>query len=924
MSQMFFESGKRILFIFFLLIHLSISIAEEPGYLDLSGNWKFHTDPENRGLPESWFRLNFDDSNWDQLAVPGFWENKQSFAGYDGIAWYRFIFQIPEKLAGRNIYLGLGGVDDEFDLWIDEKHVGHFGDRPSNFTYYQRKSVHELPEPLSAGKHLITLRVVDWQGGGGIHRAPVGLSVDTSFFQTPLERLEKLVKKFPEALWPYWLQEKGRAWTVIGLEEAVAEGMVSWDGALGAKEWPFSISLWFQYEEDKIYAPERYSPQKLDWSLQEGYLPLPVLKFADSKFEIEQGYAALPDLSNNYSEGIAQIRYRVTSRLDQPVKGNLNLMVRPYLVQGRAGELTKFRWDEDAQFLQIEDRFQIWSDAGKPQFLLMLPVCCLSIPESPGDISRYLMIDGPLWPLSTPLDTLVKLNAAALAWRVTINPGKNEFRFIIPLGQSEQKKISRLTPQPMDLEELVHRWQKTLRGVEIQLPDRRVTDAYYASLAYILINADQFMPHPGPWAYDLFWYRDTAYMLAALLRNGKYNFARRTLQHLMKAQLASGEFPPIFDLNYQQVGHREWDSQGQAIFTLAEYSRFTGETGLIQQNWNQIERGVRFLDSLQSLSPAGILPPSWSAEDLGSQQWHHFWDDFWAIRGLQDASWLAKQIGEREKSAELFSKAEILRSRVRSSIDKIIKENNISWIPNGPEDLYGSSMARGTTPGIWPGGALNVKDPLVKKSFDYYWEKWIAPFNGAYLHQGNFWPYAFELATCFILLDQPDRAKKILDWHLNHQTMPGVYAWGEQIDSTSLTFYAGDIPHGWVAADYINFVQHLLCFVRQDSLILGAGIPEEWLETGQIIKVQGMPTYLGKVTYSQKLVEESSRLEWDIEVDPNRAKGICLQIPDSYKINSVRVDGKIWKKFYNRKIIIPAFSRMVTAQVIREQKRKNK
>lgn len=901
----------------FILIAIIVTFGKTQQllYLDLSGDWKFHIDPENRGWKEGWYRADFDDSQWNRLTVPGFWENSSSYAGYDGVAWYRFTFYVPENFLNKNTFLGFGGVDDEFDLWIDGNHLGHFGDKSSNYTYYQRKSIHPLPSLFTIGKHLLILRVEDWQGGGGIHRGPVALATDTSFFLTPVERLQKLVKKFPDALWPYWLQDKGSAWTVIGLEEAAAEALVSWDGALGAKEWPFSISIWFQEKSGKIYAPEKLDPAKLTWTLRDGFLPIPVLQFGDSQLIIEQVYGVSPDRQNVYPEGVALINYRLLSRQDQVIEGKLHLVIRPFLVQGRAGELSKFQWYSDRQVVEINDRFRIWCDAGSPRYFLALPITSISPTESWSDISRHLMIDRPLPEFLTELDTLLKLNTAALTWEIKVIPGQNVFTFMIPLGQSEQSRLFTMTPQPLSMEILTQQWRKVLNEVDIFVPDKRITEAYYASLAYILLNADHFMPHPGPWAYDLFWYRDTAYMLEALLRNRKFDFARHTIQHLMSAQLPSGEFPPIFDLNSKQVGHREWDSQGQALFSLAEYVRYTGDLGCIERYWSQIERGVKFLDSLLTLSLDGILPPSWSAEDLGSQDWHHYWDDFWAIRGLQDAAWMAGQIGEKQKSIGLQSKAELLRQRVVTSINQLINTCGIHWIPNGPEDLFGSSMARGTTPALWPGGTFTVHDPLIRKSFDYYWDKWVAPYGGAYLHQGNFWPYAFELATCYLLLEQPQRAKTILDWHLNHQTMPGVYAWGEQIDSASLTFYAGDIPHGWVAADYINIIQHLLCFIRNDSLILGAGIPAEWLSEGENISLQNMPTPLGTVNYFLKPDKKLSQLHWEICTDSKEIVGIVLVVPGDYRITHVKVDGKKWKQFIDQKIYLPPTSKQVVAKI---------
>ncbi len=343
---------------------------------------------------------------------------------------------------------------------------GIFGDKSSNYTYYQRKIDSSLPSSLSFGQHVLILRVEDWQGGGGIHRAPVALATDTSLFLTPVERLEKLVAKFPDDLWPYWLQGKGRAWTVIGLEEEAAEALVSWDGALGAKEWPFSISLWFQEKSGKIYAPEKLDPDKLNWTLTEGFLPIPILQFGDSQLAIEQIYMVSPDRQKIYSEGIARITYRIDSHLEKSIEGNLHLMIRPYLVQGRAGELTKFQWYPDRQVLEINDRFKIWCEAGTLQNFLALPMSSLSFIESAGDISHHLMEANSGRDLSTVLDTLLKLNAAALTWEIKVLSGRNEFTFMLPLGQNEQTRSFTITPQPLNREILAQHWRETLNEVK--------------------------------------------------------------------------------------------------------------------------------------------------------------------------------------------------------------------------------------------------------------------------------------------------------------------------------------------------------------------------------------------------------------------------------------------------------------------------
>src|SRR5512146_1066948 len=87
--------------------------------VNLSGNWKFSV-----GDNFDWSSAGFNDDNWESIEVPSSWEN-QGFHGYDGYAWYRNTFTIPEKYKGSMIYLFLGYVDDVDQVFINGKQVGY-------------------------------------------------------------------------------------------------------------------------------------------------------------------------------------------------------------------------------------------------------------------------------------------------------------------------------------------------------------------------------------------------------------------------------------------------------------------------------------------------------------------------------------------------------------------------------------------------------------------------------------------------------------------------------------------------------------------------------------------------------------------------------------------------------------------------------
>jgi len=81
----------------------------------LDEKWRFRTDPHDKGMKENWYAINYDDSRW-QLKEPGGWEE-----GYEGLAWYRTRFKVPEELRGSKAFFILGGVNNHFQLYVKGK-----------------------------------------------------------------------------------------------------------------------------------------------------------------------------------------------------------------------------------------------------------------------------------------------------------------------------------------------------------------------------------------------------------------------------------------------------------------------------------------------------------------------------------------------------------------------------------------------------------------------------------------------------------------------------------------------------------------------------------------------------------------------------------------------------------------------------------
>jgi hypothetical protein len=111
---------------------------------------------------------------WSRISVPGTWEN-QGYE-YDGGAWYRKQFMVPKSLAGEDLMLLLGKIDDYDQVYLNGKLVGATND-------WQRQRVYTIqPEMITAGAvNILMIYVFDEVGLGGIYQGPLGLIKQSDF-----------------------------------------------------------------------------------------------------------------------------------------------------------------------------------------------------------------------------------------------------------------------------------------------------------------------------------------------------------------------------------------------------------------------------------------------------------------------------------------------------------------------------------------------------------------------------------------------------------------------------------------------------------------------------------------------------------------------------------------------------------------------
>lgn len=163
------------------LIEGDLGLYEKKGAmrldLDLAGQWNFAT-----GDNINWKEKNYDDKMWDKIFVPAHWE-RQIGDDYDGFAWYRLSFTVPQSFKGKKLVLVLGKIDDIDEAYLNGKQIGSTGNMKGDPIRYDTRSEYKLtrgyfiPEDLlEYGKeNVIAVRVYDGFRDGGIYEGPIGL-----------------------------------------------------------------------------------------------------------------------------------------------------------------------------------------------------------------------------------------------------------------------------------------------------------------------------------------------------------------------------------------------------------------------------------------------------------------------------------------------------------------------------------------------------------------------------------------------------------------------------------------------------------------------------------------------------------------------------------------------------------------------------
>ena len=155
--------------------------ARSERYLSMEGMWRFCFVKNHQDAPKDFFRLGFDDSQWENFPVPGLFElNGHGDRIYKniGYAWattfdtnppyigetenytgsYRREFTLPDSWKGQQVLFHVGSATSNLKVWVNGQYVGYSEDSKMAAEF-------DITKYVKAGKNLIAMQVMRWCDG---------------------------------------------------------------------------------------------------------------------------------------------------------------------------------------------------------------------------------------------------------------------------------------------------------------------------------------------------------------------------------------------------------------------------------------------------------------------------------------------------------------------------------------------------------------------------------------------------------------------------------------------------------------------------------------------------------------------------------------------------------------------------------------
>lgn len=701
--------------------------------------------------------------------------------------------------------------------------------------------------------------------GGRSQSAPTRLSLSEieiqplAFGASANAFVTAVATEAPRGQFPRGFIGEQNYWTLIATPEGGDSGLIDESGAIEVRRGGFSIEP-FVLDGDRLIG---WAAVDVTQGLQDGDLPIPSVTWR------RPGWTLTTTAFADGRQG-GWLNGSHVLRNDGPAPRELSLVlaVRPFQVNppqqflnitGGVSPITRLDGDEDV--LRVNDRFalRMSEDADRIAFSRFADGVQ---PFGGGANGRQIVSDPD------------GLASAAYVYRMRLAPGESRtIGWTAPLGDM----LSRAGYWPPDPGEAAAAWRAALGDVRITGPSaaRPALNTLRTALAHVLATREGPALRPGSRSYARAWIRDGAMMSTALLRMGLVQPAIDFLEYYAPYQYPDGKVPCCVDARGADPVP-EHDSDGELIHLVAQVHRFAPDRARLERLWPRVRAAADHIETLRQRTRVaanregrnrplyGLLPPSISHEGYSARPAYSYWDDFWALAGLQDAAWLARELGRAEDADILDARVTEFRAEILASLAAARDVHGIAFIP-GAADL-GDFDATSTTIGLSVAGMQpHLPADALEATFQRYWTEFVERRDRRRAWEA-YTPYEWRNVGAFVRLGWRDRVAGLFDFFMADRRPAAWNQWAEVVGRNPREpRFIGDMPHGWVASDYINAVLDMLAYERADgAIVIGAGVLDAWLAGGGI-SIEQLRTPYGPLAFTLRRDGDRLRVSWRLE-----------------------------------------------------------
>ncbi|WP_430542908.1 discoidin domain-containing protein [Xanthomonas sacchari] len=647
-------------------------------------------------------------------------------------------------------------------------------------------------------------------------------------------------------------------WTIVGLDGGREQGLVGEDGAIEVGKGGFSIEPFLLLDGKRL----SWADVKTAQSLQDDYLPIPSVDWTHDNAALR--VTAFVQGEPEQAQLVA--RYRLSNPGKQPHDYTLALAVRPFQVNPPSQFLNTVGGVSPIRSLAFAGT-QVQVNGQPRVFAVQKPDAAYASAFDAGmDVERLSTDASGLPQQAQDPDGLA---SGALLYRGRLAPGEvREVALVIP--QTGNAGVPAGFDAARAQQQVAAQWHEKLDRVQLHVPaqGKAVTDTLRTALAHMLISRIGPRLQPGTRSYSRSWIRDGAMISEGLLRLGRADVVREYVEWYAPYQFANGMVPCCVD-DRGSDPVPENDSHGELIYSVADYYRYSGDRAFLEQMWPHVLGAYTYMEQLRlsertdenrarNAAFYGMMPVSISHEGYSAKPMHSYWDNFWALRGYKDAVSIAAELGRIDDATHFAASRDQFRQDLYASLDAATQQHHINFLPGSAE--LGDFDPTSTTIALAPGGEQGrLPQALLDNTFERYWSEFVGRRDGT-REWKDYTPYEWRNVSAFVRLGWRERAWEATQFFFKDRTPQPWNQWAEVVSRTPRKpFFLGDLPHAWVASDFVRSVLDMFAYARDvdDSLVLAAGIPADWLD-GKGVAIEQLRTPQGPLSY--QLRRQKNRL----------------------------------------------------------------